>query len=133
MLLQDDINASQAIQWRMHTNATVTKNSNGFTLQIGNEKLEMTILSPSTGYTLSTENPAARLSTDPALPAGQADLPNTGVTVIMIDLPAGEYSLQVLFTPQWPDMSSSDYITSPPSVSVADWTLSSHGEKGASN
>ena len=43
----------------------------------------------------------------------------------MIDLPAGEYSLQVLFTPQWPDMSSSDYVT-PPSVAIDSWTLRSH-------
>ncbi|KAH9836964.1 chondroitin AC/alginate lyase [Rhodofomes roseus] len=133
VLLQDDITASAGIQWRMHTNATVTKNSNGFSLQIGNEKLEMTILSPSTGYTLSTQTPASGLSTDPPPPEGQADLPNTGVTVIMIDLPAGEYSLQVLFSPQWPDLSSSDYTTSPPSVSVSEWSLTSHGENGASN
>ncbi|KZT02413.1 heparinase II/III family protein [Laetiporus sulphureus 93-53] len=127
VLLQDDITADAPIQWRMHTNATVTVNSegNGATLQIGNEKLELTVLSPSSGYKITTETPAARLSTDPPLPSGQTDLPNTGVTVIMISLDAGTYSLQVLFNPQWSDMSSSEFVT-PPSVSVSDWTLTSH-------
>ncbi|KAI0963980.1 hypothetical protein AcW1_000911 [Taiwanofungus camphoratus] len=126
VLLQDDITASGPVMWRMHTNATVTINSsgNGATLQIGNEKMEMSIISPGSGYTLSTGQ-AVRFSTDPPLPAGQSDLPNPGVTVIMISLDAGTYSLQVLFNPQWDGMSSNDFVT-PPSVPINSWSLTSH-------
>ncbi|KLO20764.1 hypothetical protein SCHPADRAFT_863609 [Schizopora paradoxa] len=124
VLLQDEITSTQALQWRMHTNATVTVNSNGFSLAIGDKNLEMQILNAPSGIQLGTAQPV-RLSTDPALPAGQTDQPNPGVTVVTIDMPAGTYNLQVLFNPQWPGMSSSDFQT-PPSVALADWTLTSH-------
>ncbi|PCH33933.1 hypothetical protein WOLCODRAFT_135402 [Wolfiporia cocos MD-104 SS10] len=126
VLLQDDITASASIMWRMHTNASVEIDTAGTTatLQIGNERMEVKILSPTSGATFTTMN-ATRLPTDPPLPAGQADLPNTGVTVLAIELEAGTHSLQVLFNPQWSDMSASDFVT-PPSVAVKDWTLTSH-------
>jgi len=124
VLIQDEITATQAIQWRMHTNATVTVGTNQFTLQIGSETLVMQILNPPSGLTLGTAQ-AVRLSTDPALPAGQVDQPNPGVTVVTIDMPAGTYSLQVLFNPQWSGMSASDFQT-PPSVPLSSWTLTSH-------
>ncbi|KAL7285465.1 hypothetical protein ACG7TL_000562 [Trametes sanguinea] len=124
VLLQDDITASGEIMWRMHTNATVSTNGNSATLTIGDKKLQMTILSPTDGVTLST-GPAQRFDDDPPLPANQVDQPNPGVTVVMITLPAGEYSLQVLFNPQWDGMSSSDFVT-PPSVPIDNWSLTSH-------
>lgn len=124
VLIQDEINASQAIQWRMHTNATVAVNGNSATLTIGEETVIMQILNAPSGTQLGTAQ-AVRLSTDPPLPSPAVDQPNPGVTVVTIDLPAGDYTLEVLFNPQWSGMSSSDFKT-PPSVALSDWTLTSH-------
>ena len=110
--------------WRMHTNATVSVDGNTATLTIGDKSLQMSILNPPDGVTLTT-GPAQRFDDDPPLPPNQVDQPNPGVTVVMISLPAGTYSLQVLFNPQWEGMSSSDFVT-PPSVPIGQWTLTSH-------
>ena len=122
--MQDEITTTAALQWRIHTNATVTVNGATATLNLDGQSLTMQILNPPSGATFGTADPV-RLSTDPPLPDGQVDQPNPGVTVVTIDLPAGTYSLQVLFNPQWPGMSSSDFAT-PPSVALSDWTLTSH-------
>ncbi|KAJ8468389.1 hypothetical protein ONZ51_g9670 [Trametes cubensis] len=127
VLLQDDINASDSIMWRMHTNATVEISGTSATLTIGDKKLQMTILNPPDGVTM-TQGPAQRLSTDPPLIDNQVDQPNPGVTVVMINLPAGQYSLQVLFNPQWDGMSASDFVT-PPSVPIDNWSLTSHNSQ----
>ena len=124
VLLQDDINTSGSIMWRMHTNATVTVDGATATLKIGDKTLTMSILNAPEGFSMTT-GPAERFSDDPALPPGQVDQPNPGVTVVMISLPAGSYSLQVLFNPQWDGMSSSDFVT-PPSVPLGSWSLTSH-------
>ena len=124
VLLQDDVNAQGSIMWRMHTNATVSVSGTSATLTIGDKSLQMSILNPPDGVTLTT-GPAQRFDDDPPLPPNQVDQPNPGVTVVMISLPAGTYSLQVLFNPQWEGMSSSDFVT-PPSVPIDQWTLTSH-------
>lgn len=126
VLLQDDITTTQAIMWRMHTNATVTVDSSGTsaTLKIGDQTLSMQILNPTSDMQIST-GPATRLANDPPLPAGQTDQANDGVTVVMINVSAGTKSLQVLFNPQWPGMSSSDFKT-PPAVAIDSWSLESH-------
>lgn len=124
VLLQDDIDASGDIMWRMHTNATVSVSGTSATLTIDDKKVDLTILNPPEGVTITTGD-AVRFSDDPQLPAGQVDQPNPGVTVVMINLPAGSYSLQVLFNPQWDGMSASDFVT-PPSVPVDNWSLTSH-------
>ena len=126
VLLQDDIQTSQPLLWRAHTNATIAVNSqgNGATLTIGDKSLQMTVLSPTSGVTIPSEQ-AVRFPNDPPLPSGGADSPNPGVSVITISLPAGQYSLQILFNPQWPGMSASDFVT-PPSVPLSGWTIDSH-------
>jgi hypothetical protein len=126
VLLQDDINAAGSIMWRMHTNATVTVGSGGTTatLTLDGQTLEMSILNAPSGANITTGQ-AVRLSGDPALPTGATDQPNPGVTVVMINLPAGQYSLQVLFNPQWPGLQQSDYVT-PSSVPLSSWSLTSH-------
>lgn len=112
--------------WRAHTNATVTVDPSGTsaTLEINGQKMQMQILNAPSGATITTAEPV-RLSTDPALPTGAVDSPNPGVTVVVISLPAGTYSLQVLFNPQWDGMSTSDFVT-PPSVAIDQWSLHSH-------
>ncbi|KIJ46453.1 hypothetical protein M422DRAFT_46181 [Sphaerobolus stellatus SS14] len=123
VLLQDDINTSAAVQWRMHTNATVTLNGNSATLKLGGKEMTVQILSPANAV-FSVQD-AVRLPNDPALPSGASDQDNPGVTVLTIALDAGENSIQVLFNPQWPGMSASSFKT-PPSVGLDSWTLTSH-------
>jgi hypothetical protein len=122
VLIQDEITATADIQWRMQTNATVTTSGTTATLTLGGETMQVNILNPPSGAAFSTSS-ATRFSTDPTPP--EADQPNAGVTVLIIDLPAGTYTLQVLFNPQWAGMSSADYVT-PPSVALGAWTLTSH-------
>jgi len=126
ILLQDEITASASVMWRMHTNATVTINSDGAsaTLQLGGQTMTMTILSPPTGLNLTTME-AVRLPSDPPTPASSPDQPNPGVTVVVINLPAGSSQLQVLFNPQWSGMSASDYKT-PQFVTIDSWSTTSH-------
>jgi hypothetical protein len=124
VLLQDDIQASQAIQWRMHTNATVTTSGTTATLSLNGQQMIVSLLNAPSGAAFST-SPAVRFSSDPPLPPGQTDQPNPGVTVLTVDLPAGSYSLQVLFNPQWSGMSQSSFVT-PPSVAIDSWSLTSH-------
>ncbi|KAF9068310.1 chondroitin AC/alginate lyase [Rhodocollybia butyracea] len=122
MLVQDEITTTSSFQWRMHTNATVSVSSDGTsaTLTIDNDKMTVSILSPSSGAKFSTSD-AVRFPTDPIPP--EADQPNPNVTVLIIAMDAGTYSLQVLFSPQWTDGTPS---VKPPSVAFADWTLTSH-------
>ena len=124
VLIQDEINSSASVMWRMHTNATVTIGSDGTSasLKLDGQVMNVILLNPPAGATFTTSD-AVRLSSFPAPP--QPDQPNPGVTVLVISLPAGTYTLQVLFNPQWPGMSASDFVT-PPSVSLASWSLTSH-------
>ena len=109
----------------MHTNATVTISSSctSATLNLDGQVMIMTILNPPSGATFS-QSAAVRFATDPTPP--QPDQTNPGVTVVIIALPAGTYTLEVLFNPQWPGMSASDFVT-PSSVALSGWTLDSHG------
>ena len=124
MLLQDEIQATAAIQWRMHTNATIDLAGTVANLAIGSKKLQVEILNPPSGAAFGTAQPV-RYAGDPALPSNATDQQNTGVSVLTINLPAGQYNLQVLFTPQWDGMSSSDFVK-PSAVPLASWTVDSH-------
>jgi len=125
VLLQDDItNSTVPIQWRMHTNATVALNGASATLTLDGLTMDVEILNAASGVVFETLQPV-RYPSDPPLPTGMVDQPNPGVTVLAISLNPGTYSIQVLFNPQWPGMSASDFVT-PPSVAVDDWTLTSH-------
>ena len=122
-LLQDDITTTGAIQWRMHTNATVNAQGTVATLEIGEKKMQVELINPPSGAAFGTAQPV-RYSDDPALPSGQQDQQNPGVTVLTIDLPAGQYSLQVLFTPQWDGVSQDSYVK-PSAVALSSWSLQS--------
>jgi hypothetical protein len=127
VLLQDDISGSgTAIQWRMHTNATVATNGTSAILGLAGKQILVSILNAPSGVTFSTAAPV-RYSSDPPLPSGATDQANLGVTVLVIDIPAGTNSIQVLFNPQWPDMSSNEFVT-PPSVPIDNWSLTSHNQ-----
>ncbi|KIM25393.1 hypothetical protein M408DRAFT_210275 [Serendipita vermifera MAFF 305830] len=124
MLVQDDLTGiTEASQWRAQTNATISLDSTArtATLSLGGKKLVAQILSPA-GVTFS-DLPSTRTDKAPALGAGLADMSNGDARVLAIDIPAGTNSVQVLFNPQWDDFT--DFKT-PPSVPLADWTLTSH-------
>ncbi|KAJ7434212.1 hypothetical protein B0H11DRAFT_1938807 [Mycena galericulata] len=120
VLLQDEITATASVQWRMHTNATVSASGTTATLTLDGQTMNVSLLNAPSGATFSTSL-AERLPTDVTPPV--PDQPNPGVTVLLITLPAGTYSLQVLFSPQWNDGSSP---VTPPSVPLDSWTLTSH-------
>jgi len=124
VLLQDEVDAQGEVMWRMHTNATVTIDSSGTsaTLTLDGQTMVVQMLNAPSGAVFTTSE-AVRFPTDPT--PLEADQPNPGVTVLIIDLPAGSYTLEVLFNPQWPGMAASDFVT-PPSVALDSWTLTSH-------
>jgi len=122
VLIQDEITATAGVQWRMQTNATIATDGTSATLTLAGQTMKVSILNAPSGAAFSTSG-AVRFTSDPTPPI--ADQPNPGVSVLIIDLPAGTYSLQVLFNPQWPGLSSSDYVT-PKSVALDNWTLTSH-------
>ncbi|KAG9314225.1 chondroitin AC/alginate lyase [Chiua virens] len=126
VLLQDEINASASIMWRAHTNATVafSNNNQTATLTVDSKTMVVQLLNPPNGAQFSTMD-AVRLPTDPPTPTGWPDQPNPGVTVLVIELPAGQYTLEVLMDPQWSGVSSSSYVQ-PNSVPLSQWSLTSH-------
>lgn len=83
----------------MHTNATITMSDSNrtATLELGGETMIVKLLSPATAA-FGTALPV-RLATDPALPTDTAsqDQPNPGCTVLTIDIPTGQQTVQVLF------------------------------------
>ncbi|KPV72288.1 uncharacterized protein RHOBADRAFT_56100 [Rhodotorula graminis WP1] len=132
VLLRDEVTTTAAVQWRMHTNATVALSNSDrtATLTIGDETLVATLRSPS-GATFGTED-AQRMPSDPtttmydgATVTMSEDQPNPGVTVLTIDVAAGTNTIEVLFNPQWSGWSESDFVN-PPDVAIADWSVTSH-------
>ncbi|KAJ7099623.1 heparinase II/III family protein [Mycena crocata] len=119
VLVQDEITSTAAVQWRMHTNATVAADGTSATLTLDGQTMQVSILNAPAGAAFST-SAAKRAATDVTPPVPDQD--NPGVTVLIISLPAGEYSLQVLFNPQWKDAT---FVT-PPSVALDQWSLRSH-------
>jgi hypothetical protein len=124
VLVQDEINAQASVMWRMHTNATVSIDSSGTTatLSLNGQTMAVQLLNPPSGAKFTTMA-ANRLPSDPTPP--EPDQSNEGVTVLTIQLDAGTYTLEVLFNPQWPGMSSSDFAT-PSSVPIDSWSTTSH-------
>jgi hypothetical protein len=120
VLIQDEITSSGSIQWRMHTNATVTPDGASATLARDGKTMKVSILNAPGGATFTTSQ-AKRFDSDPTPPAADQDNPN--ITVLIISLNAGTYNLQVLFTPQW---DGSPSLPDPPSVDLANWSLTSH-------
>ena len=124
ILLQDELaGITENSQWRVQTNATVSIDSTGrvATMSLGGQTLVAQILSPDS--VTFTNLPSTRTSNAPPIAAGCTDMDNLGASVLAIDLPTGDNTVQVLFNPQWDDFS--DFKT-PPTVALADWSLTSH-------
>lgn len=137
VLIQDDITAPEAenVQWRMHTNATISISSDGLTATLTLEQKTCTFAitnsDSASGAKFTTAEPV-RYNSDPTLPAQSTfdgvtedgDQENEGTTVLVIDLSGGTYSLQVLVSPQWDD--GTTLLTSVSNVAIDDWNLTSH-------
>ncbi|KAM0789095.1 hypothetical protein ACM66B_003152 [Microbotryomycetes sp. NB124-2] len=125
ILIRDELTTTASASWRMHTNATVSLSSDNqvATLNLGGQTMVATLRQPSNAQ-FSTAEPV-RSSSDPALPSGQVDQPNPGVTVLVVQVDAGTNVIEVLFNPQWPGFTTNSYVD-PPDVSIADWSLTSH-------
>jgi hypothetical protein len=131
ILVQDDIAGVAAgtnLQWRAHTNASVTTDGTTATLTLNSKTLIASIINAPSGVSFSTMT-ADPMSQDPPIPTGSqyAENPsNEGVTVLVINTEGGsDMSLQVLLNPQWDGMASTDFV-SPPNIAVQDWSVTSH-------
>ncbi|KAH8919310.1 hypothetical protein BT69DRAFT_1379006 [Atractiella rhizophila] len=127
-IIRDEIqNANGTIQWRAHTNATMSfsDDKKTATLELGGKKMTVQI---QTADGIFSQLPATRYSTDPALPSGDKnqDQPNDPTTVLCIELPAGSATIQVLFNPQWDGMDASAFVTPSSTINLADWSNTSH-------
>lgn len=97
----------------------LTTSSTGMTL---NDKTVVAeIVSP--GDLRFTTLQAVRAADDAPLPDGGSDLPNTGVTVLAIDVPPGNQTVSVTLTPLWANDTS---ISTPKLVPLNSWSLKSH-------
>ncbi|GAA6008345.1 uncharacterized protein JCM10292_005541 [Rhodotorula paludigena] len=132
VLLRDEITSTAAVQWRMHTNATVTLSDSDrtATLELNGKTLIATLRSPS-GGTFGTAD-AVRDPSDPTTTQYNGntvtmseDQPNPGVTVLTIDVAEGTNVIEVLFNPQWAGWSANSFV-SPPDVAIDDWSVTSH-------
>lgn len=131
-LIQDDITAPSGtiVQWRAHTNATVTVNSATATLVLNEKTLVASILNGPSGVSFATAAPTATNPVPSTPPIGQDQLngqvPNSNVTVLTVNNPnGGSYSLEILLNPQWDGLSESNYVR-PSSVALDSWSLTSH-------
>ncbi len=138
ILVQDEIAQSSSItdvKWRVQTNGTVTISADGKTATLtqssitdpnagvvgkvslgGTKTMKVQILSPSNATFTSQGPPAQRIYGVAvySAPPQQSDQPNVGVTALQIDLggtQSGAQTLQVLWQPQWSDLSAADQAT----------------------
>ena len=91
-------------------------------LSLNGETLHVRIQSPPTASFQVLE--PVRLSSDPALPEGESDLPNPGVSVLAIDVDAGSQTVAVLFTPVAGKGQVGQSL--PGVVPLGHWNLTSH-------
>ncbi|KAK4192387.1 hypothetical protein QBC35DRAFT_469728, partial [Podospora australis] len=100
VLIQDEIRgASEGSQWRMHTRAEITYSDSGRVahLRLNGKALDATILSPTTASFYTADAKTDMHSWKAQVPV--TDLPNSGVNVLAVDIPAGNTTLAVLFCP----------------------------------
>ncbi|KAG9791616.1 hypothetical protein KCU88_g963, partial [Aureobasidium melanogenum] len=126
VLIQDEIvNADASSQWRVHTNATVTltDDSKQARLTLNDKTVLAEIVSSDDSDLAFKTLQAVRFDTDPPLPVNGTDLPNTGVTVLAIDVAPGTTTVSVIFTPQWENYTAANTTTVVP---LSGWNLTSH-------
>jgi hypothetical protein len=124
VLIRDELDTSADVEWRMHTNATINidTGSNTVSLDLDGKTMKVVLLNPPSGISITNAKPV-RYESDPTPPKPDQD--NPGVSVLVIGIPSGQNTLEVLFNPQWEGMSDGDFVT-PSSVSLDQWSLTSH-------
>lgn len=154
VLLRDEIAAGNGINdidWRVHTNATVSISSDGRTATLtissvtdanawgdgqvhvsnlpSTQKMIVKLTSPSTATFKSRKPDETKLydQGDPNQVQGEVgDQPNPGVTLLWISLNGGsDQVIETVWQPQWPELTAADNAT-PKSVPLSQWTLTSH-------
>lgn len=153
VLLRDEIAANNNIKdinWRVHTNATVTLSSDKKTATLKISKVtdpnayggaqplvaslpeEKTMVvkltSPSNAQFAMIKPDNTRLyGTDPNQAQGEdGDQSNPDVTLLYIQLAGGQQTtIETVWQPQWPSTQAAD-STTPKSVQLSDWSLTSH-------
>lgn len=135
VFLQDDVSGTtEDVQWRVQTNATINLDSAATTatLELDGQSLTARILNPTSGATFSVLQPV-NLNQDPVQPPDFTyngvtypnDPDNSPASVLAVTMTGGgTFSLQVLFTPQYP--SGVNTVTSVPNIPVTEWTDTSH-------
>lgn len=91
-------------------------------LTLNGESLQLNLQSPATACFQIVE--PVRLDSDPALPDGEQDLPNTGVRVLAINVETGNQTVIVVFSPLANSSRRSEKL--PRVVPLRDWSLVSH-------
>ena len=115
------------IEWRAHTNATVETNGATATLVLDSATMIAEILNAPSGVSWSTAEPTRQPGGPAPSPAGtgdSVDLPNPGVTVLVIQRESDgqPWSNQVLLNPQWSGMAA-DAFQTPAAAAVTSWAL----------
>lgn len=146
VLIQDELElVEEASEWRMHTNASISYSNGRRTarksfadlkpiephrqltglvdLELNGKRLDVFIDAPSD---LRFDNKSASGTVSNAqLPKGATDMPNPNVTVLSINIPAGNTTLAVRFLPQWVTREvGMDAV--PPVLALQGWNLRSH-------
>lgn len=129
-LIQDDFSgvaSGASIEWRAHTNATVSLNGPTATLVLDSQTMIAEILNAPSGVAFATASPTRQAGGPAPSPLGTGesiDLPNPGVTVLVIERQSDgqDWSNQVLLNPQWQGMAASAFAT-PSATAVTSWSL----------
>jgi hypothetical protein len=146
VVIQDEISsAASESQWRMHTKASIQYSESGniacessyprkiisikvsddltTDLTLNGKIMEVYIVSPPKA-SFKTVKPIRNLH-DPPLPEGEEDLPNTGISVLAVDIPSGNHTVAIIFSPVWDSSGEKSLKLSNP-IPLEQWSLASH-------
>ncbi|KAK2056644.1 hypothetical protein LY76DRAFT_517984 [Colletotrichum caudatum] len=123
VLIQDEIGTTPfGCQWRMHTNASISyaKDQRTAHLKLNNKILDVVLQSP-VNATFRTLKPISQGSSRSTV--NVTDMPNTGVSVLAIEVPPGNSTVAVILSPRWRE----DWkFQLSKHVPLKEWTLTSH-------
>jgi hypothetical protein len=92
-------------------------------LELNGKRLDVFIDAPS-DLRFDSQS-ASGIASNALLPQGAIDMPNPNVTVLSIQIPAGNTTLAVRFVPQW-DTRDVGMAAVPPVLALQSWEVRSH-------
>ncbi|GKT61408.1 hypothetical protein ColTof3_08747 [Colletotrichum tofieldiae] len=123
VLVQDEIGtAPLGCLWRMHTNASISyaKDQRTAHLELNNKTLDVVLQSP-INATFQTLEPVSLGGS--RVMGSLKDMPNSGVSVLAIEILSANSTVAVIFSPRWTE----DWEAQMPEiVPLKEWTLTSH-------